>query len=108
VDLLVEHPAQADGVEPEPAVLRADVRAQVELAGGVAVDVAVEAGHAELRLVALAVVGQVELLLGQGGEEEAQALELDRREDLLEEGAEVVQRQACPRETSPSSGRFWR
>ena len=46
VDLLVEHAAQAVGVEPEPPLLRADVRAEVELAGRVAVDVAVEAGHA--------------------------------------------------------------
>ena len=47
VDLLVEHAAEADGVEAEPALLRADVGVEVELAGGVAVDVAVEAGHAQ-------------------------------------------------------------
>ena len=46
VDLLVEHAAQAGRVEPEPPLLRADVRAEVELAGRVAVHVAVEARHA--------------------------------------------------------------
>ena len=53
VDLLVEHPAQAGRVEAEPALLGAVVGVEVELAGGVAVDVAVEAGHAEARVALL-------------------------------------------------------
>ena len=78
MDLLVEHPAQAGRVEPEPPLLRADVGAEVELAGRVAVDVAVEARHAQLRLRRLAVVGQVELLLRQRRQQQPQPLELHR------------------------------
>jgi hypothetical protein len=47
---LREHPAQGGRVQPEPLVLRADVRGEVDLPRRVAVDVAVEARHALDRL----------------------------------------------------------
>ena len=68
------------------------VGVEVELAGGVAVDVAVEAGHPQARVDALAVVGRVELLLREGGQQELQAGELDRGQDVLEERVEVIDR----------------
>ena len=69
VDLLIEHAAQADGVDAEARGLRAIVRVLVERAVGVAVGVAIKAGNAQTGLVAFAVLGLVELLLGEGREE---------------------------------------
>ena len=53
VDLLVEQPAQAHRVQPKAPLLRPMSGVEVELARGVAVDVAVEAGHAQAGLSAL-------------------------------------------------------
>ena len=85
VNLLIEHAAQADGIEPEAALLRPDVRIEMELPGRVAVHVAIEAGHAEARLRGLAIVGRIELLLRKRREQQPQAVELHRREDVLEQ-----------------------
>ena len=53
VNLLVEHAAQADRIQPEPSLLRPDVGTQMELPRRVAVHVAIEAGDAEARLAAI-------------------------------------------------------
>ena len=71
VDLLVEHAAQAGGVEPEAGRLRTDVRSQVEGAVGVEIRVAVEAGDAQALLGHLAVLGLIELLLREGRQQES-------------------------------------
>ncbi len=85
VDLLVEHAAEADGVEAEPGGLGPGVGVEVEGRVGMEVRVAVEAGDAEAGLGDLAVLGLVELLLGEGGEQQAQAFHLHGGEDALED-----------------------
>jgi hypothetical protein len=50
----------------------------------------VQAGHFKAGIDGLAIVRGVELLLRQRHEEEAQAIELDRGEDVLEQPVEVV------------------
>ena len=92
VDLLVEQAAQADRVEPEAALLRPDVGVEVELAGRVAVDVAVEAGHAQAGLAVLRSSVGIELLLRERRQQQAQAVELHRRQDVLEQAVVVVDR----------------
>ena len=65
---------------------------EVELSRRVPVDVTIETGDAETRLLRLAVVGRVELLLREGSHQQPQAVELDRREDVLEQPVIVVDR----------------
>ena len=50
MNLLVEHPAKADRIEAHAITLRARVRIQVELAGGVEINVAIETRHPQARL----------------------------------------------------------
>ena len=59
-------PAQADRVDPEAVGLRAVIGVQMERAVRVAVHVAIEARDTQARLIALAVLGLVELLLREG------------------------------------------
>ena len=92
VNLLVEHSAQAGRVEAEAPFLRAVVRVEVELPGGVPVDMAVETGDAEARLAALAVIGRIEFLLRQRRQQNLQAVELDRGQDILEQTVKVIDR----------------
>src|ERR1700752_2837903 len=77
------HPAQRRRLDAAAVLLRADVADEVERSRRVAVDVAVEAGHAPhpFRLLGLAVGGRVELLLRELRDEEAQSVELLRVED---------------------------
>ena len=92
VNLLVEEAAQAHRIEPEAPLLRPVVRIEVELAGRVAVDMAVQAGDAEAGLGALAVVGGVEFFLRERRQQQAQAVELHGREEVFEEAMEIVDR----------------
>ena len=66
--------AQRRRVDAVAELLRADVADQVRRAVGVAVGVAVEAGHAAAGLDAAAVVGRVELLLRERRDAAAAAL----------------------------------
>src|SRR6185437_2489077 len=77
VDLLVVNAAQAHRIEPEAALLGANVGAEVKLAGRVAVDVAIEAGPSPARFGALAIVGRVEFLLSERRQQQPQPVELD-------------------------------
>ena len=65
VDLLILQAAQADGVDPEPAFLRTNIRSEVELSRCVAVDVAIQAGYSKAGFGRLAVVSWIELFLGK-------------------------------------------
>jgi hypothetical protein len=85
-------PAQRRRLDPMAELLGADVADQVGRAVGVAVLVTIEAGDAEARLLAAAIGGDVELLLGKWSQQEPQAL--------------VVT--SWPRDTSPRSGRVVR
>src|SRR5690606_3775940 len=58
----------------------------------VAVRMAIEAGHAEMRAFTAPVVGQVELLLRERRDQETQPLELLRIQDAVEEREEVLRR----------------
>jgi hypothetical protein len=62
----------------------------VEPAVAVAVDVAIEAGHAPAGALGAAVIRLIELLLGERGHEEAEPLDLLGIEDPVEEIEEVV------------------
>ena len=57
---------------------------------GVAVRVAIEAGHAAARLLRAAILGLVELLLRKRRHQQAQALELLRIEDAVEQLVIIV------------------
>ena len=69
VNLLVEHPPQAGGIEPHPPLLRAVIRIQMELGRRMPVDMAVQAGNPQAGGGTLAVIGRIELFLRQRGEE---------------------------------------
>ena len=60
------HPAQRRRVDAVAERLRAHVAGQVGSGICVAVRMAVEAGHAAARMLATAIVGEVELLLRKG------------------------------------------
>jgi hypothetical protein len=96
VDLLIEHATQTHRVNPEARGLRAIVRVQVEGGVGVAVRMAIEAGDAQAGHVDLAVVGLVELLLGERRQQQAHAFHLDGCHDPNQEGKEVRDRQQLP------------
>src|SRR3954452_9074054 len=93
MDLLIEHAAQAGGVEPEARGLRANIRGQVEGSIGVEIGMAIEAGHAQALVSALAVPGLVELLLRKGREQKAKPLDLDRGENANHQLVIVLDRQ---------------
>ena len=67
-----------------------DVADRVRGGVGVAVGVAVEAGHALVGLEAAAVVGGVELLLRERRDQQPQPFELLGIEDVLEQLVEVA------------------
>jgi len=62
----------------------------MKLSGGVAVHMTVEAGDAEAGVAALPVVRRVELLLRKRREQQAQSVELNRRQQVLEQSIVVV------------------
>src|SRR3954453_1673005 len=75
MDLLIENTAEASGIQTEAPLLRPHVRCEVELPGGVSIDVTIEAGHAQAGIAGLPVVGRIELFLREGGEQHAEAIE---------------------------------
>ena len=84
------HAAQRRRVDAVAVLVRADVADRVRRGVGVAVGVAVEAGHALVGLERAAVVGGVELLLRERRDQQPQALELLGIEDVLEQLVEVA------------------
>src|SRR5207245_256416 len=82
--------------DPEARRLRANVRGLVEGGVGVAVGVTVETRDAEALDVGLAVVGLVELLLGERREQQAHAFHLDRRQDAVQNREVVPDREQLP------------
>ncbi len=88
------HAAQAGRVDAAAVALRPDVARQVGRRRRVAVDVAIEAGHAlhADRLRRLAVGGGVELLLRELRHQQTQALQVLGVEDAGEDLLEVVHR----------------
>jgi hypothetical protein len=78
VNLLVEHAAQAGGVEPETGRLRPHLGGLMEGTVAVEVGVAVQACHAQMLLGALAVLGLIEFLLRERREQQPQAFHLHR------------------------------
>ena len=61
MNMLPIHTPQADRVEAEAPLLGADVGSDVELPGGVSIDVAIKAGHPQAGLSGLAIVGRIDL-----------------------------------------------
>src|SRR3954447_6453054 len=96
MDLLIEHATQAGGIESEARGLRANIRGQVEGSIGVEIGMAIEAGHAQALVCALAVLGLVELLLREGREQKAKPLHLDRGENANHQLVVVLDRQQLP------------
>ena len=84
--------AQRRRVDAVAELVGPDVADGVRGGVGVAVGVAVEAGDALMRLQAAPVLGQVELLLRKRRDQQPQALELLRIENVLEQPLEVVER----------------
>jgi hypothetical protein len=79
-------------VDAVAKLLRPDVADEVRDRVGVAVHVAIEAGHARRGLQAATVVREVELLLRKLRHEETHPLELLRREDAAEQPIVVLRR----------------
>ena len=92
MNLLIEHSAQTHRVEPKAALFRAVIGVQVKLAGRMPVDVTVETSDAQAGAGTLAVVGRVEFFLRERREQEVQSVELNGRQDILEESIIVVDR----------------
>ena len=97
------HAAQRGRVDAVAVLVGADVADGVRGGVGVAVGVAVEAGHARgCGLQAAAVVGGVELLLRKRRDQQPQAFELLGIEDVLEQLVEVRSAsRACPATRRP-------
>ena len=70
MDLLIEQAAKADRVQAEARRLRADIGRLVKGGVGMEIGVAVETGDAEALVRDLAVLGLVELLLRERGEQQ--------------------------------------
>ena len=69
VDLLIEQTAKTDGVEAEARRLRSYIGRLVKGGVGVEIGVAVETGDAEALVLDFAVLGLVELLLRERGQQ---------------------------------------
>src|SRR5262249_14769091 len=82
----------ADGVDSEPAFLRANIGSEVELSRRVAVDMAIQARYSEAWCGRLAVVSGIELLLRKWRYQQPQAVQLHRRQNIFEESVIVVDR----------------
>src|SRR5690606_16035835 len=93
---LLRNAAQRRRVDASAHFLRSDVSDEVRGCVSVAVRVTVEAGHAEMGPLTAPVVRHVELLLRERRHEQAQALELLRVEDAVEELKEVLRRDELP------------
>src|SRR6476661_5636333 len=73
-------------------LLRTNIANQVRRAVRMAVHVAIETGDAPMRLPAAAVLGGVELLLRERGNEQPQTLDLLRVQKAVEQFVEVIDR----------------
>src|SRR5262249_53301003 len=62
----------------------------MELSGRMAIDVAVETGDTQTRMHTFSIIGRVEFFLRKGGCQHPQPIELDRRENILEQTVIVI------------------
>ena len=76
MDLLIKHAAETDGIQSYAPLLWPLVWSNMERTAGVAIRMTIKAGHAQAGLLALPVVGRVELLLGERRHQQAQSVEL--------------------------------
>src|SRR5690606_20645671 len=74
MNLLVEDAAQAYRVQPESMILRSSIRIQVERRVGMAIDVTIQAAHAEAWFFNFSVFGLVELLLRKWSQQQPQTI----------------------------------
>ena len=82
-------------------LVRPDVADRVGGGIRVAVGMTIETGDSRMRLQAAAVLGGIELLLGKGGDQQSQSIELLGIQDVLVERAVVVEgHQSTPRDVS--------
>src|SRR5262245_30547399 len=90
VDLLVEQAAEAHRVETEAPLLRPVIRVEMELACCMAIDVAIETRDTETRLGTFTIVSRVELFWRKWGQKHAQAIKLDRCQDIFKQAVVIV------------------
>ena len=93
MDLLVEEAAQADCVQAEARRLRSHVRRLVKGGVGMEIGMAVETGDAEALVFDLALLGLVELLLRERGQQQPQPFHLHRRDKADHHFVIVLDRQ---------------
>jgi len=90
VDLLVVQAAEAHRVKTEAPLLWPVIRIQVKLACRMAIDVAIETRDPEAGLGTFTIVSRVELFLRKWGQKHAQAVDLNRRQDILKQAIVIV------------------
>ena len=80
MDLLVVQSAQADCVQAKTPLLRPDIGTKVKLPGGMAIYVAIKAGHAQAGLRAFTVIGRIEFFLRKRRQQHLKPIKLHRRQ----------------------------
>ena len=90
VDLLIEEPPQARRVDAEPIGLGPGIRVQMELPGGVEIDMTVETGHAQAGLDRFAVVRRVEFFLRELRHQQAEPVQLHRGDKPSKQSIKVL------------------
>src|SRR5690242_11489829 len=93
MNLLIEHPTQAHGIQSEPLHLGPRIGVQMKLSRRMKVHMAIEATHTEARLGGFAVMSGIELLLRKLRDQHAQSVELRRRHQSAKQPVEVVDAQ---------------
>ena len=68
MDLLIEHPAKADGIKAKPIFLGPGIGIKMELPRGMEVHMAVQAGDAQARMDRFSIMGCIELFLRKLGD----------------------------------------
>ena len=88
------HAAECRRIDPVPELLRPDVPDQVRGPVGVAVHVAIKAGHPDHPVGAIRppVLGRIELLLGELRDQKAQTFELLRVQETVESLVVILER----------------
>src|SRR5262249_25750400 len=92
VNLLIGDATQADGIQTQATLTGAHIRSHMELPGGVAVDVAIQARDTETGILRFAVIGGIELLLRKRSQQEPETIELHGRENAFEQPVVIVDR----------------
>src|SRR4051812_43318742 len=78
-------PAQRRGIQAPPVLLGPRDRIEVRGAIGMTVGMAIKAGNPLFRIIDTAIAGQVELLLCERREQQAQTIQLPWRQNPIEE-----------------------